>query len=404
MDNKNEKENKILATVLSNNKICDFCIGRLFTISKNDKNYQKNGKEIRESYKIKKILMKNCELCDGIFKEVSLYKKMIFNTLTSYEFNSFVIGFKIDEDLIKREQKIISLFDNFSGESIKNTLQRIIGLYIERKTNIPVNFEHPDIMIIFNTMFNAISLQIKPLYIYGRYNKFERGIPQTKWFCRTCRGKGCKRCNYTGTLYKTSIEELIKTPFIQQTEGQDESFHGSGREDIDVRMLGNGRPFVLEIIEPKIRTINLEYVQNIINKSTRIQISELQFTNKNEIKRLKEAKFHKVYHVKIQGKKRFKTENLKKVALALRGKIIEQFTPTRVEKRRANKIRKRQIYNCTVLEVDGAMATFAIESESGTYIKELVTGDDGKTKPNISELIGQPCTVVNLDVMEIKGE
>ena len=27
--------------------------------------------------------------------------------------------------------------------------------------------------------------------------------------------------------------------------------HGSGREDIDVRMLGRGRPFVLELINPK---------------------------------------------------------------------------------------------------------------------------------------------------------
>lgn len=27
--------------------------------------------------------------------------------------------------------------------------------------------------------------------------------------------------------------------------------HGSGREDIDVRMLGDGRPFILEFINPK---------------------------------------------------------------------------------------------------------------------------------------------------------
>ena len=29
-------------------------------------------------------------------------------------------------------------------------------------------------------------------------------------------------------------------------------FHGAGREDVDVRMLGAGRPFVMEVINPKL--------------------------------------------------------------------------------------------------------------------------------------------------------
>ena len=27
-------------------------------------------------------------------------------------------------------------------------------------------------------------------------------------------------------------------------------FHSGGREDIDVRMLGNGRPFAIELVDP----------------------------------------------------------------------------------------------------------------------------------------------------------
>ena len=81
-------------------------------------------------------------------------------------------------------------------------------------------------------------------------NKYSREIPQTKWFCRICRGKGCRKCNYTGTLYEQSIEELIAKYFLEETKASDESFHGAGREDIDVRMLGNGRPFVLEVKDP----------------------------------------------------------------------------------------------------------------------------------------------------------
>ena len=50
------------------------------------------------------------------------------------------------------------------------------------------------------------------------------------------------------------------------------------------------------------------------------------------------------------------------------------------------------------------MARLKIETESGTYVKELVSGDKGKTRPNISEMIGIPCNVKELDVIEVNGE
>ena len=389
---------------LQNYKICDFCLGRLFSSSDDYETIQSEGRIIRTSFSLQKSTIQSCQLCDGLIKEIPLYKKMILNAIKSYEFSSFVIGFHIDDELLTKEEKIISSYDSFSGQSLKNFLQKTIGSSLEKTLKIPVDFEKPEMMIIFNTMFNSVSLQIKSLYIYGRYNKFDRSIPQTKWFCRACHGKGCRRCDYTGALYETSIEEIIAKPILEITKGIDESFHGAGREDIDVKMLGNGRPFILEINSPKKRKLDLEKIQNTINKNKQIKVTNLRYSDKNDIKRIKEAKFRKVYHVRFEGKTAFKTENLNKVALALRGKIIKQFTPTRVAKRRANKIRKRQIFTCTVLEVDETMATFAIETESGTYVKELVNGDDGKTTPSISELIGQPCKVVSLDVMEIKGE
>jgi len=67
-------------------------------------------------------------------------------------------------------------------------------------------------------------------------------------------------------------------------------------------------------------------------------------------------------------------------------------------------VREKQIYSCSIESIDDAMATLTLEAESGTYIKELISGDDGRTKPNLSELIGIPCNVTALDVIKIKGE
>jgi tRNA pseudouridine synthase 10 len=67
-------------------------------------------------------------------------------------------------------------------------------------------------------------------------------------------------------------------------------------------------------------------------------------------------------------------------------------------------VREKHIYKCNVELVKSNWATLTLETESGTYIKELISGDKGRTKPSISEMIGVPCNVTQLDVIKIKGE
>ena len=328
------------------------------------------------------------------------------DTLDGYEFDTFLVGSKIDEDILDREQELYDFADSEHTESIKTELNREIGKILEQRLKREVNFEKPTIMIVIDTSFDIVNLQISSLFIYGRYNKFRRDIPQTRWFCNICRGKGCKKCDYTGKLYKTSVEELIAKRFLIATDGNEESFHGCGREDIDVRTLGNGRPFVLEIKNPKKRILNLQTLENQINKENKdsIEVNELRYSDKAEVARLKSANFRKKYRVVLRCEKSVNSENLIKAILSLRGKQIGQLTPSRVAHRRADMVREKHIYECKLESIDGAMATLMLETESGTYIKELVSGDDGRTKPNLSDLIGVPCTVIELDVIEIKGE
>ncbi|KAA0002525.1 MAG: hypothetical protein FE043_04055 [Thermoplasmata archaeon] len=49
-------------------------------------------------------------------------------------------------------------------------------------------------------------------------------------------------------------------------------------------------------------------------------------------------------------------------------------------------------------------AVIVVKAESGTYIKELVTGDGGRTKPSLSELAGCAIEVKKLDVINIGDE
>ncbi|MBX8644560.1 MAG: tRNA pseudouridine(54/55) synthase Pus10, partial [Thermoplasmata archaeon] len=83
------------------------------------------------------------------------------------------------------------------------------------------------------------------------------------------------------------------------------------------------------------------------------------------------------------------------------GKTLAQRTPVRVAHRRADKVRERRIIECSLLEYDGDIASVLVRAQSGTYIKEFVTGDEGRTQPSISAALNSSCEVISLDVLDV---
>ncbi|MBN1280091.1 MAG: tRNA pseudouridine(54/55) synthase Pus10 [Candidatus Thermoplasmatota archaeon] len=396
-----------ITTVLQQYQLCDACLGRLFRNSCKEGSNTEKGKKIRTTlHQTHQVPTKQCWLCEGLIEDIPHFARLITDALRENEFNTFLVGSKIDDEIQEREHHLWEQLQLQDPEPIKMEINREIGKILEPQLNKTVDIPNPDIMAIVDTAYDVVTLQISSLFIYGRYKKLQRGIPQTKWPCQVCRGKGCKKCQYTGKLYETTVEELIAEKLVHAAQGTGESFHGCGREDIDALMLGNGRPFVLEIKEPKRRWLDLPTLEREVNSATtgQIEVISLRFSTRDEIARLKAAEFQKTYRVTVEAAQPFNKEKLIKVAQTLRGKPIKQLTPTRVAHRRANKVRERTIYNCTVEQVEGIRATLTLETESGTYIKEFISGDDQKTQPNLSDLIGIPCIVTELDVIEVKGE
>lgn len=404
---KDKEITEIADKILSKYKLCDHCLGRIFAKIEHGKINKERGETIRKILEHhSETSVDNCWLCSGLMNEIPHFADLISNSLKSYDFQTFLVGSKIDEDILYKEQDILSFAGSEYSESIKVEVNREIGKILEDRLCKTVDFKRPTIMAVVDTVFDVVNLQISSLYIYGRYKKYRRDMPQTRWFCRVCKGRGCRKCGYSGKMYEKSVEEAIAKPFLTATGGKDESFHGAGREDIDARMLGNGRPFVLEVINPVTRSIDLPSIEAEINDFNKheIEVSDFHFSDSGEIVRIKDAEFKKVYRVIFKGESPLNTEKLKKAVRSLQGATIRQFTPLRVAHRRANTIREKYVYSCNLESVDDTIATLTVEAESGTYIKELISGDDGRTRPSISEIIGVPCKVLELDVIEIKGE
>ena len=190
---------------------------------------------------------RECYLCEGKFQETPRLVSVSIENLADYEYTTFLVGIKLPTRVEEREDEFKAEFDVKHGEGMRNGFSRCIGKEISGITQKKAEYKTPDIVVIINPFTDQIALQVNPLYIAGRYRKLARGIPQSRWFCPKCRGEGCAECNWTGKMYPESVEEIISTPILEKCGGEETALHAAGREDIDARMLGRGRPFVLRL-------------------------------------------------------------------------------------------------------------------------------------------------------------
>ena len=355
--------------------------------------------------------VEKCYLCDDIFNELDVFAKKAEKYLKNFEFTNFLIGTALDAQIINREDNFKAIHNLLEAESFKNHFNREVGKELSPMLGKPAEFRMPDITIIFSVKFGSfeINLLLRSLFVSGRYNKYVRGIPQTHWDCRICRGRGCESCKFTGKQYKTSVEELISPEFLKETKADGSKFHGAGREDIDVRMLGNGRPFVLELRNPKIRTLDLKKIQNKVNKSNKkkIKISDLKYSSKERVKNLKLSAENtkKVYDALVISKEKISKGDfdvlLKKLKNIYEKQKLQQRTPLRVSHRRADKIREKKVFRVEGRFIKPNLSEFIVEAQGGTYIKELISGDNGRTTPSFSDIYGLSLECKKLDVLKI---
>ncbi len=206
----------------------------------------------------KKSQVKECFLCENKFQLVDSLIQKALEAVSSYEYSTFLVGVELPVAVEEREDEFKAAFEVGYGESIRHEFGRLFGKGIAEHTGKEAEYKKPDLVVVINPFKEIVRVQVNPLFVAGRYRKLVRDIPQSKWFCSSCRGKGCEKCGWTGKLYPESVEELVSKPLLEAAGGEKSAFHASGREDIDARMLGNGRPFVVEISKPKKRFLDLK--------------------------------------------------------------------------------------------------------------------------------------------------
>ena len=399
---------------LTNGNICNHCLGRKFSdVVKGNGNVER-GEKIRKAHELPEYDEDTkCDICSDIFKEIDsrlldlVYEKIDFLEI---EFDTFVVGCKLPKEIVEKDA-LISEKLGLDVEILKREVNREMGKLLEKNLPQEVDFDKEDVIIMadFRRMLKEdvenpvqVRIQINPIFIEGRYNKLVRNIPQTKWPCRKCKGRGCEACNFTGKQYPESVEELLSQTALKYSKGYEAKFHGAGREDIDVRMLGDGRPFVLEIKEPRIRKLDLEKIEREANEAAlgKTAYHNLKYTVRKRKAEIKTSSpdTYKVYRALVECEDEIREEDLNKLQSL---HTIQQRTPIRVSHRRADKIREKEVKELSCKYINPHSFEMIIKTEGGLYIKELISSDEGRSKPSVSEVLGTQAICAELDVIEV---
>lgn len=392
---------------------CDRCIGRQFRRLFEGMDNGEIGVRVRKSETLAAarhassgeiILKEDCPLCNGYFLQIQRYAEDAVELIQNLDFDTFVVGARVANFLLGREEELWATIGAENCEQLKKDLVRQIGLEISKVLGKKVDFQKPELTVLVDFAASKVSVQVHPLFVYGEYKKLVRGIPQTKWFCRNCRGRGCGKCGFTGKMYKESVEELIAKPFLDETGATGHKFHGSGREDIDARCLG-WRPFVLELQEPIRRFLDWNAMEARVNQfaTGKVEVRSLRKSEKEEVRLLKRVKHDKTYEAFIECERDPPESALSKIIEEFAGKEVSQRTPERVAHRRADLVRKRMIHSVSIESINDKRFRAVITAAAGTYIKELISGDNGRTKPSFADFLG-PCRCSELNVLEVHDD
>ena len=497
---------------------CDQCLGRLGGKKRYEQSIDQSGEEIRAIVEkgnshLAKIReeIPLCPFCENLFEEVDLLTDIIYDSISPYQFKRLQLGARFPKSQIEEEDTQRKRYGAGGCDGLKTGLVAEIAKRLnQRLEGVTLVNDKPQILALIDVLTLSVDLDVRAHYLYGRYRKLERGIPQTRWPCRACKGRGCERCDMTGLQYKKSVQDLIGNPLLALFDSKEHAFHGMGREDIDVRCMGRGRPFVIEMKEPKLRKIDPIEMMKLINDNAEgsIEITGLRDSTRSEVVRLKDTPAEKSYTIRFKlsplneaeyavltapldltkenkGRSKNKrkrrgdnkrdntkplateieTENTKpgkdkldtmkkaelvalcvefsvkksgtkdelierilnieepvietfdlpeddfilKSILSLEGVKLAQRTPERVAHRRADLIRRRTVFEVhqpviEMTEENGREIEVTMRCESGTYVKETVHGDSGRTQPSIASLLKAKCEVIWLDVGDIHAD
>jgi tRNA pseudouridine synthase 10 len=334
----------------------------------------------------RKITNLKCFICKGIFSIINEIAHKIFDTINfqeKYSYRSFTIGTSLPYYMFDKEDYIRSLFKLKDIEDIKTSFNFEIRNKFKFLSKKKLNLKNPDIKInLFISDNNEYSITIlsRSLFLLGRYTKKKFMTQREKNVLTSYPIDDHDQ----KILKKQSIEAMIQKTLSNYIKFDRIVFTWYGSEDDNSQVLGKGRLFLIQLINPRNRTIKINKVFTnngisfkIIEKSDFIENVKRNFRIKNKIFIKASNPINQIHLSKL---------------MKLNNSIIRYCYKS--------KLIYKKIYYIRFKKLDPFHLIINIECDSGLFLRQFIEGRNF-IEPNISSVLSNQCECLKFDIMNI---
>jgi tRNA pseudouridine(54/55) synthase len=358
--------------------VCKGCIMRLLSI----------GHHELSPYKISDMIFADtCSACSGV---MATLPKIIENAKAAVDRYCFYeIQVELAPAILNRDDAFQKQLHCPSSCSLKNFIKARAMIALRRSKDGPLL----RISIIDCQSVHA-ELRWVPLIISGRYFKRSRRVSHSRFM--------------PGNPISSVEGELIAalTGVVPCSEMK---FESAGREDMDVRMIGNGRPFIITCLNPLPQddrpppSNRSEFAASFADRLP----SEVQCNYGVSAKGLQitadtvhmNVKHIKCYRCVVYCSVDVTPEMLDRLTY-VENLVVQQRTPCRVAHRREMMFREKMVMKLAYRVINERFFILDLTTSSGTYIKEFVNSDFGRTVPSLGSIM-DPVTPIECQLMQL---
>lgn len=405
---------------LKKGDICDGCLGRCFGDRDDDLSNEARGEALRRSVAmghdepIAHIDPIDCWVCEGARPDVNTWTARVIEAVADITFETFQVGTRLPSSIEEREAELREAagLEADAGVPLNTEYNRAVGTRLEGRLDAEVDFDYPDVVMILDVESADVELQLNPAYLGGRYRKLEPGLDQRIRICRVCNGGGtewrdgqsmpCDACDGTGYDTKESIEWYITESVQDAMDGTEVIFNAAGREDKEVLVLGEGRPFVIEVKEARFRPPDMTQIRELIATASDqvIAVDGLAKAKRGLVEHLTQTPVRETYRLEVSFAEAVSAEAF---ATAIE-ELDEGSVRQRVERgeRVTDQIRK-------LSEVGGELtndktAVVEMVATKGISLEALMVGGSDRSEPSLADLVASDVSLESIAVVAVDGE
>jgi tRNA pseudouridine synthase 10 len=391
------KTKELLRRLQDNYVLCNYCLLRQISINT----------EVYYASQITTPLENKgeCNICSGLMQETDSIMRRIMETLSNdYHFNTFLIGATLPANLLEKEDRIRARLKIRGRENIKSQLTKNLRKMFSEMTKKQIDFLHPDLMI--NLQFQKdtsldIDIKMRPLIMLGRYIKKNRGMPQRSGGEHNSGNElSVQRQSFPSvnlaprlgsvicTLEDSSVQSIISREILRLTKGEGLRFSCIGSEDENSLVLGSGRPFFVQIRNP--RTIYLDERRlnfpryglfvNIEQFFGKLPAQPIQFIAKTRIV--------------IRASRQMGEEEFLRIKSLANSRVVFR------NQKKKLKLSEKRIYSLDIVKKSKEIFELNVVADGGLAIRQFVEGQECIT-PNISTAASTQCECLLFDILDV---